>query len=124
MASMAKSEGISWSVFKRVYLGKLSFLFDFKDKCNIRKDGIITPYFLMILKAYICVITIITMIIIYFIFCFDTIETIDKTPLIWIAISVGVNEVLDAIILITANILSKKRSVDLDKQEHKDIFKH
>ncbi len=123
MASMVKSENIDWYFFKRIKLGKLSFLFDFKNKMHIKEDGIITPYFLSILKAYVCVIIMIILIAIYFIFYFKSIETIDKTLPTLIAICVCIDLLLELIITITAEILCKKRKKDLDKQEYKNVFK-
>lgn len=119
IALMTKSEGINKGVFKHIKLGKISFLFDVKNRNYVKEVGIITPFFLMLIKGYIVIVVMVVMSIIYFTVCFDSIATMGYQLLTWITISFVTNEIVDLVILIATRIISKKRGRSFDKYEGK-----
>ena len=120
-STMAKSEDIEWGVFKRVRVGKLSFLFDFRNKNRVRNEGIITPFFVMFLIGYATILALITMTIVYFTVHFEGIAEMDFTLLIWAGICAATDFISDAILVMTTVFVSKQRRKKMDNLKYKNL---
>lgn len=108
------SKGIEKAYFKAIHVGKFAFLFGNSKRYPIKKSGIITPFFIMQILAYI---TVILMWIAYVI-CAIIFE---KNEPIFFAACGCVISLIDLFIIgVSARRISTKRKLERDKTQRQN----